>query len=42
MADGATGYSVANETGVPQRKVYETLRRLVDRHSLPQTIFELG
>jgi sugar-specific transcriptional regulator TrmB len=31
MADGATGYSVANETGVPQPKVYETLRRLVDR-----------
>jgi sugar-specific transcriptional regulator TrmB len=31
MVDGATGYSVANETGVPQPKVYETLRRLVDR-----------
>ena len=31
MADGATGYSVANKTGVPQPKVYETLRRLVDR-----------
>lgn len=31
MSDGATGYSVANETGVPQPKVYETLRRLVDR-----------
>jgi len=30
-AGGATGYSVANETGVPQPKVYETLRRLVDR-----------
>jgi len=30
-SDGATGYSVANETGVPQPKVYETLRRLVDR-----------
>ncbi len=28
---GATGYTVANETGVPQPKVYETLRRLVDR-----------
>lgn len=27
----ATGYSIANETGVPQPKVYETLRRLVDR-----------
>ncbi|HYM97174.1 MAG TPA: helix-turn-helix domain-containing protein [Candidatus Sulfotelmatobacter sp.] len=31
MSDGATGYSVANETGVPQPKVYETLRRLVER-----------
>src|ERR1700687_2096126 len=31
MSDGATGYTVANETGVPQPKVYETLRRLVDR-----------
>ena len=31
MSDGATGYSVANDTGVPQPKVYETLRRLVDR-----------
>jgi HTH-type transcriptional regulator, sugar sensing transcriptional regulator len=31
LADAATGYTVANETGVPQPKVYETLRRLVDR-----------
>lgn len=31
VAGGATGYGVANETGVPQPKVYETLRRLVDR-----------
>jgi sugar-specific transcriptional regulator TrmB len=31
MSDGTTGYSIANETGVPQPKVYETLRRLVDR-----------
>lgn len=31
MSEGATGYSVANDTGVPQPKVYETLRRLVDR-----------
>ncbi|MFI4972514.1 MAG: TrmB family transcriptional regulator [Hyphomicrobiales bacterium] len=30
-SDGATGYGIANETGVPQPKVYETLRRLVDR-----------
>lgn len=30
-SDGATGYTLANETGVPQPKVYETLRRLVDR-----------
>jgi sugar-specific transcriptional regulator TrmB len=31
MSEGATGYSVANDTGVPQPKVYETLRRLVQR-----------
>lgn len=31
VSDGATGYGIANETGVPQPKVYETLRRLVDR-----------
>jgi sugar-specific transcriptional regulator TrmB len=31
MSQGATGYSVANDTGVPQPKVYETLRRLVQR-----------
>ena len=31
MSAGATGYSVANDTGVPQPKVYETLRRLVQR-----------
>ncbi|HYL07832.1 MAG TPA: helix-turn-helix domain-containing protein [Candidatus Udaeobacter sp.] len=31
VAGDATGYSIANETGVPQPKVYETLRRLVDR-----------
>jgi HTH-type transcriptional regulator, sugar sensing transcriptional regulator len=37
MADGATGYSVANETGVPQPKVYETLRRLVDRGAAVRT-----
>jgi len=30
-SEGATGYSVANDTGVPQPKVYETLRRLVQR-----------
>jgi HTH-type transcriptional regulator, sugar sensing transcriptional regulator len=30
-ADAATGYGVANETGVPQPKVYETLRKLVER-----------
>lgn len=34
VSAGATGYSVANETGVPQPKVYETLRRLVDRGAL--------
>lgn len=31
VAGDATGYTIANETGVPQPKVYETLRRLVDR-----------
>ena len=31
MSEGATGYSVANDTGVPQPKVYETLRWLVQR-----------
>ncbi|MBO0701915.1 MAG: hypothetical protein J2P38_03220 [Candidatus Dormibacteraeota bacterium] len=34
VSAGATGYSIANETGVPQPKVYETLRRLVDRGAL--------
>jgi len=29
--DAATGYSISNDTGVPQPKVYETLRRLVER-----------
>ena len=33
----ATGYSVSNETGVPQPKVYETLRRLADRGAVVQT-----
>jgi sugar-specific transcriptional regulator TrmB len=37
VADGSTGYSVANETGVPQPKVYETLRRLVDRGAAVQS-----
>jgi sugar-specific transcriptional regulator TrmB len=36
-AGGSTGYSVANETGVPQPKVYETLRRLVDRGAAVQS-----
>src|SRR5438874_11206840 len=36
-AGGATGYSVANQTGVPQPKVYETLRRLVDRGAAVQS-----
>lgn len=31
VTNGATGYRLANETGVPQPKVYEALRRLVDR-----------
>src|SRR5215472_16711549 len=29
--DAATGYGISNVTGVPQPKVYETLRRLVER-----------
>jgi HTH-type transcriptional regulator, sugar sensing transcriptional regulator len=33
----ATGYSVSNETGVPQPKVYETLRRLAERGAVLQT-----
>jgi HTH-type transcriptional regulator, sugar sensing transcriptional regulator len=37
QGDGTTGYTVANETGVPQPKVYETLRRLVARGAAIQT-----
>jgi HTH-type transcriptional regulator, sugar sensing transcriptional regulator len=37
LANGATGYSVANDTGVPQPKVYETLRRLVERGAAVRT-----
>jgi HTH-type transcriptional regulator, sugar sensing transcriptional regulator len=37
MAGGATGYSIANDTGVPQPKVYETLRRLVERGAAIKT-----
>jgi sugar-specific transcriptional regulator TrmB len=33
----ATGYTLANETGVPQPKVYETLRRLVERGAAVQS-----
>ena len=33
----ATGYAVSNQTGVPQPKVYETLRRLADRGAAIQT-----
>ena len=33
----ATGYGVSNQTGVPQPKVYETLRRLADRGAVIQT-----
>jgi sugar-specific transcriptional regulator TrmB len=36
-AGGSTGYSVANATGVPQPKVYETLRRLVERGAAVQS-----
>src|SRR5476649_2608450 len=37
LSNGATGYSVANDTGVPQPKVYETLRRLVERGAAAHT-----
>jgi len=37
LSNGATGYSVANDTGVPQPKVYETLRRLVERGAAVRT-----
>jgi sugar-specific transcriptional regulator TrmB len=37
LSNGATGYSVANDTGVPQPKVYETLRRLVERGAAIRT-----
>ncbi len=36
-SDGATGYGLSNSTGVPQPKVYETLRRLVERRAAIQT-----
>ncbi len=32
-----TGYALANSTGVPQPKIYETLRRLVERGAIFQT-----
>jgi HTH-type transcriptional regulator, sugar sensing transcriptional regulator len=32
-----TGYALANATGVPQPKIYETLRRLLDRGAIVQT-----
>jgi sugar-specific transcriptional regulator TrmB len=34
--DGATGYGISNDTGVPQPKVYETLRKLVERGAAVQ------
>jgi HTH-type transcriptional regulator, sugar sensing transcriptional regulator len=37
MSSSATGYSIANDTGVPQPKVYETLRRLVERGAAIRT-----
>ncbi len=36
-SDAATGYGISNATGVPQPKVYETLRRLVERGAAVQT-----
>lgn len=35
-AEGMTGYAVANATGVPQPKVYETLRKLARRGAAQQ------
>src|SRR5919205_436701 len=32
-----TGYALANATGVPQPKIYETLRRLLDRGAILQS-----
>lgn len=32
-----TGYALANTTGVPQPKIYETLRRLLDRGAIVQS-----
>ncbi|HEX9344040.1 MAG TPA: helix-turn-helix domain-containing protein, partial [Actinomycetota bacterium] len=32
-----TGYALANATRIPQPKVYETLRRLVDKRVVVQT-----
>lgn len=37
LAGDSTGYRIANDTGVPQPKVYETLRRLVERGAATQT-----
>ncbi|HZV52762.1 MAG TPA: helix-turn-helix domain-containing protein [Candidatus Dormibacteraeota bacterium] len=37
VAQGTTGYAISNQTGVPQPKVYETLRRLVERGAVVQT-----
>ncbi|HLH70671.1 MAG TPA: helix-turn-helix domain-containing protein [Candidatus Dormibacteraeota bacterium] len=37
VAQGTTGYAISNQTGVPQPKVYETLRRLVERGAVIQT-----
>lgn len=34
--DAATGYGISNDTGVPQPKVYETLRKLVERGAAVQ------
>lgn len=31
MSEPATGYALSNSTGIPQPKVYETLRRLADK-----------
>ncbi|MGH7611628.1 MAG: TrmB family transcriptional regulator [Candidatus Dormibacteria bacterium] len=37
LGEGSTGYRISNQTGVPQPKVYETLRRLVERGAAAQT-----
>ena len=36
LPEAVTGYALSNHTGIPQPKVYETLRRLVDKGAVLQ------